>query len=173
MWCCVSCYSCTARCPQNIPITDIMYSLKRISIARGHGQDTDAPALAKTFTDLLDKYGRSFELGLASRYYLFNKPLGDVEDGAAGVVDVHPGRHVADAHEDPPVGPVAGHHPESPRVGRCRVKYAYYPGCSLEVQQRRLRRLGSRGGRAAGNPSRAKLTTGTVAGPPSISRRTN
>ncbi len=35
MWCCVSCYFCTTRCPQNIPITDIMYQLKRMAIAEG------------------------------------------------------------------------------------------------------------------------------------------
>ena len=33
MWACVSCYFCTTRCPQNIPITDIIYALKRMSIA--------------------------------------------------------------------------------------------------------------------------------------------
>ena len=65
MWCCVSCYFCTTRCPQNIPITDIMYALKPLSIRDGLAKDADAPALAKTFTDLLDRYGRSYELGLA------------------------------------------------------------------------------------------------------------
>ena len=85
MWCCVSCYFCTTRCPQNIPITDIMYSLKRMSIAEGLARDTDAPALAKTFTDLLDKYGRSFELGLASRYYLLNRPVAMVKMGPMGL----------------------------------------------------------------------------------------
>jgi len=75
MWFCVSCYFCTSRCPQNIPITDIMYALKRIAIAEGRYKDTDAPALARTFTDMVERYGRSFELGLASRFYLLNKPL--------------------------------------------------------------------------------------------------
>ena len=75
MWCCVSCYFCTTRCPQQIPITDIMYALKRLSIAEGLAKDTDAPALAKTFTGFVEGYGRSFEFGLASRYYFFNKPL--------------------------------------------------------------------------------------------------
>ncbi len=85
MWCCVSCYFCTTRCPQNIPITEIMYSLKRLAIREGLARDTDAPALAKTFTDLLDRYGRSFELGLASRYYLFNKPLAMLKMGPLGL----------------------------------------------------------------------------------------
>jgi heterodisulfide reductase subunit C len=85
MWCCVSCYACTTRCPQQIPITDIMYGLKRISLREGMAHRTDAPALARTFTGLLDKYGRSFELGLASRYYLFNRPLAMLRMGPLGL----------------------------------------------------------------------------------------
>ena len=85
MWYCVSCYFCTSRCPQNIPVTDIMYALKRLAIDEGKAKDTDAPALAKTFTDLVEKYGRSFELGLASRYYLFNKPLSMLGMGPMGL----------------------------------------------------------------------------------------
>ncbi|MFZ5829301.1 MAG: 4Fe-4S dicluster domain-containing protein, partial [Planctomycetota bacterium] len=33
LWACVSCYFCTTRCPQEIPITEILYSLKRMAIA--------------------------------------------------------------------------------------------------------------------------------------------
>lgn len=75
MWQCVSCYLCTARCPQQIPVTEIMYALKRMAIREGMAKGTDAPALAKVFTDFVEWYGRSFEFGIASRYLLFNKPL--------------------------------------------------------------------------------------------------
>jgi len=85
MWCCVSCYFCTSRCPQNIPITDIMYQLKRLSIADNMAKGSDAPALAKTFTDYVDKYGRAFELGLASRFYLLNKPFAMLKMGPMGL----------------------------------------------------------------------------------------
>jgi heterodisulfide reductase subunit C len=85
MWCCVSCYACTSRCPQNIPITDVMYALKRLSLRENMASGTDAPALARTFTGLLDKYGRSFEFGLASRYYLFNKPISMLKMGPLGL----------------------------------------------------------------------------------------
>jgi len=85
MWYCVSCYACTSRCPQSIPVTDFMYALKRISLREGKATTTDAPALATTFTGLLDRYGRSFELGLASRYYLFNKPLSMLKMGPLGL----------------------------------------------------------------------------------------
>jgi heterodisulfide reductase subunit C len=76
MWACVSCYFCTTRCPQNIPITDIVYCLKRMSIAERRYKSTDAPALAKTFTDFVEKYGRSYEAGLATGYHLLHRPLG-------------------------------------------------------------------------------------------------
>ncbi|MBN2024679.1 MAG: 4Fe-4S dicluster domain-containing protein [Pirellulales bacterium] len=85
MWYCVSCYLCMTRCPQNIPITDVMYALKRLAIAEGKARGTDAPALAKTFTDILEKYGRSFELGLASRYYLLNRPMAMMKMGPMGL----------------------------------------------------------------------------------------
>jgi heterodisulfide reductase subunit C len=85
MWCCVSCYACTTRCPQNVPVTDVMYALKRISLREGLAKGTDAPALARTFTGLLERYGRSFEFGLASRYYLFNKPLSMLRVGPLGL----------------------------------------------------------------------------------------
>jgi heterodisulfide reductase subunit C len=77
MWACVSCYFCTSRCPQNIPITDIVYTLKRMSIAEHRYKNTDAPALAKTFTGFVERYGRSYEAGLATGYHLLKrlKPL--------------------------------------------------------------------------------------------------
>ena len=84
MWCCVSCYFCTARCPQEIPITEIMYALKRMAIREGKASDSDAPALAKTFTDFVDKYGRSFELGIASRYLTAEQAAEHAEEWAWG-----------------------------------------------------------------------------------------
>jgi len=85
MWTCVSCYFCTTRCPQQIPITDIMYTLKRQAIREHTHHDTDAPALAKTFTDYVDKYGRSFEFGLATGYVLLNRPLSAMKMGPMGL----------------------------------------------------------------------------------------
>jgi heterodisulfide reductase subunit C len=85
MWACVSCYFCTSRCPQQIPITDIMYTLKRMAIAERKYKSTDAPALAQAFTDFVDKYGRSFEFGLATSYHLLNRPLKMMQMGPMGL----------------------------------------------------------------------------------------
>lgn len=80
-WYCVSCYYCMERCPQEIPITDIMYTLKRMAIAQGLYEDSDAPDWSQTFIGLVEQYGRSFELGLASRYHLTHRPLGKLSLG--------------------------------------------------------------------------------------------
>ncbi len=85
MWFCVSCYLCTSRCPHQIPVTDLMYTLKRMAIREGYVKDSDAPALAKAFTYYVDKYGRSFEMGLATRYHLLNRPIAAMKMGGMGL----------------------------------------------------------------------------------------
>ncbi len=85
MWCCVSCYLCTVRCPQEIPITETMYTLKRMAIREGRATDGDAPALARTFTSFVEKYGRSFELGIATRYLMLNKPMSMLKSAGMGM----------------------------------------------------------------------------------------
>jgi heterodisulfide reductase subunit C len=81
-WYCVSCYYCVVRCPQEVHITDIMYTLKRKAIARGlYLQPTaeEASDFSETFIDFVENYGRSFELGLATRFHLRHHPLGAVK----------------------------------------------------------------------------------------------
>lgn len=77
-WYCVSCYYCMVRCPQEIHITDIMYTLKRMAVEEGYYREStaaDAPKFSETFIDFVENYGRSFELGLATRYHLTHHPL--------------------------------------------------------------------------------------------------
>jgi heterodisulfide reductase subunit C len=87
VWFCVSCYACTARCPKQIPVTEVMYTLKRLAAKerRTTGVGTDAVALAKEFRYFVDRYGRSFELGLATRFYLLHKPLSILGLGPLGL----------------------------------------------------------------------------------------
>jgi len=74
-WICVSCYQCVVRCPQNIHITDVMYALKGMAVRAGMYRDSTAPDFSQTFVDMVEMYGRSFELGLATRHYLKHFPL--------------------------------------------------------------------------------------------------
>ena len=77
-WYCVSCYYCMVRCPQEVHITDIMYTLKRMAVQEGMYKESsaaDAPDFSETFIDNVENYGRSFELGLATRFHLSHHPL--------------------------------------------------------------------------------------------------
>lgn len=75
-WYCVSCYLCTVRCPQDIKITDIMYTLKTVAISRGKAQVNPAKDWSQTFVGYVEQYGRSFEFGLATRHNLRYMPTG-------------------------------------------------------------------------------------------------
>ena len=81
-WYCVSCYYCMSRCPQEVHITDLMYTLKRKAIREGFSRETsasEAPDFSNFFVDAVKRYGRSFELGLAARYHLRHHPIGAVK----------------------------------------------------------------------------------------------
>lgn len=73
---CLSCYTCTVRCPQNIHITDIMYTLKNMAIEKGLARVNPAKHFSKTFIGYVESNGRSFEFGLATRQSLRYMPMG-------------------------------------------------------------------------------------------------
>jgi heterodisulfide reductase subunit C len=81
-WFCVSCYYCTVRCPKEIPITDLMYTLKRMAIKEKLYDSSDAPDWSQSFIGFVETYGRSFEVGLATRYHLTHHPLKKVNLGS-------------------------------------------------------------------------------------------
>jgi heterodisulfide reductase subunit C len=83
-WFCVSCYLCTVRCPQNVKITNIMYTLKTLVVARGKSHANIARDFSETFIGYVERFGRSFEFGLATRHTISHMPTslsGTVELG--------------------------------------------------------------------------------------------
>jgi heterodisulfide reductase subunit C len=74
-WICVSCYHCVVRCPQEVHIPDVMYTLKSMAIKAKLYRDSTAPNFSQTFIGMIRTYGRSYELGLATRHYLRHYPL--------------------------------------------------------------------------------------------------
>ncbi len=69
-WMCVSCYYCTVRCPQEIRITDVMYTLKTLAGRERRYSTPTAADFARAFIDSVETYGRSFEVGLTARHCL-------------------------------------------------------------------------------------------------------
>lgn len=91
-WYCVSCYYCTVRCPQEVHITDIMYTLKRLAVKEGHFDDSKAPDFSKTFIFWVENYGRSFELGLMGTHMIRHNPFGAFKIAGMGIGMVTKGR---------------------------------------------------------------------------------
>ncbi len=76
-WFCVSCYTCSIRCPNDIDIAHVMDSLRELALQEGFG-----PALPHArdfhtiFLDCVRRSGRVSELELMARYNLkLKKPL--------------------------------------------------------------------------------------------------
>jgi len=84
-WYCVSCYYCAIRCPQEVHIPDIMYTLKNMAIAQHRYIDSTGPDWSQTFVDYVENYGRSFEFGLATRHFLRHHPTGLMDTAQMGL----------------------------------------------------------------------------------------
>jgi quinone-modifying oxidoreductase subunit QmoC len=91
-WYCVSCYYCTVRCPQDVHITDIMYTLKRMAVRAKLYDDSTAPDFSKTFINWVEGYGRAFELGMMSQHMLRHNPFGVFKMAGMGLGMVSKGR---------------------------------------------------------------------------------
>lgn len=91
-WYCVSCYLCTVRCPQDIHITDIMYTLKRMAIQKGLASENTAVDFSETFIGFMEENGRSFEFGLATRHYLRHRPMSIGQTATMGLGMLSQGR---------------------------------------------------------------------------------
>ncbi len=70
-WFCVSCYQCMVRCPQNIPVTDLMYSLKQMAM-RHHltCPSQKMPDFYHAFSAEVKRTGKMSETALMMRYGL-------------------------------------------------------------------------------------------------------
>jgi heterodisulfide reductase subunit C len=76
MWFCLSCYSCTVRCPRGVRPTELAHALE--SLASRHGYrvgGTRTPRLYRSFVDSIGANGRVHELGMMMKYYMGVSPL--------------------------------------------------------------------------------------------------
>ncbi len=99
IWVCVSCYSCSARCPQGIKVVEVMTVLRNLSMAKGLAQDKEA-TFTRAFMDVVARYGRMYEPELLIRYYMSGRNLGGLLKQAGlglnmlrkGKIALRPGR---------------------------------------------------------------------------------
>jgi len=93
-WLCASCYNCQVRCPSNIKITDVMYSLKRQACEAGtYPSKFPVPALAQEMSKLIAKNGRNSELWLVLNMYIrLRDPVGPLKMAFTGLDLMKTGR---------------------------------------------------------------------------------
>ena len=91
MWVCASCYSCAARCPRDIEITDIMGHLRNIAIRKGYRPRSDV-AFYQNFMDIVRRHGRMWEPELMIRYGLATNPLKLLGQAGVGLAMLRRGK---------------------------------------------------------------------------------
>ncbi len=70
-WFCVSCYQCTVRCPREIPVTDLMYTLKQMAVKQGLVDSSHKmPHMYQAFSGLTRHLGRINEPMVMALYSL-------------------------------------------------------------------------------------------------------
>lgn len=76
LWLCVSCYSCAARCPRGINITDIIYALKNTAVKEKTYPAKDyGPIFYRTFNKVVEKNGIQSEPLLMTEFMLKTNPF--------------------------------------------------------------------------------------------------
>ena len=71
IWLCISCQTCSLRCPREIDIAKIIESLRLLSQAEGRKPaEKDVAILYNTFMQQVRLFGRVFEAGLGAMYNL-------------------------------------------------------------------------------------------------------
>lgn len=92
-WVCSSCYECTVNCPAQIRITDVMYALKRRAMAEDISPADSGPKrFSRTFTDMVCRFGRGYELGLMLKHMLPHQPLELLKQAPLGLEMLLSGR---------------------------------------------------------------------------------
>jgi heterodisulfide reductase subunit C len=84
-WICAGCMVCSARCPQEIEISDVMREVRRASHAKGYAVVKESEAFETLFIDKIRKGGRNNEQYLAAGYNFKSGHLTQDLGSAAGM----------------------------------------------------------------------------------------
>ncbi len=82
IWLCLSCVTCTARCPKEVDLAHIMDSLRELAIKEGVTQARKQPIklFEKLFLDAIKQHGKLYEMGTLARFNLLTlQPVKDLE----------------------------------------------------------------------------------------------
>ncbi len=76
LWMCVSCETCSARCPMGIDIAAVMDALRRLGRERGASKgEGNAPLFNKAFLKTVEMFGRTYDIAMVAAYKMCSGKL--------------------------------------------------------------------------------------------------
>ena len=75
LWLCSTCYSCTLRCPRDLPLTETIGTLKRLATQEHIRGFKESRNFYLAFMETVRRYGRTNEVEIMVRYFLTTNPL--------------------------------------------------------------------------------------------------
>ncbi len=90
-WTCASCFSCTVRCPRDIPIAEVMNLIRSLALAEGVNPRTDG-IYNKSFVQIVKEWGRMFEAELVLRHHLQVNPFNLLRQAPVGLKMMRKGK---------------------------------------------------------------------------------
>jgi heterodisulfide reductase subunit C len=81
LWMCVSCATCSARCPMGIDVAAVMDALRKLAVQRGSAKpEGNVPLFNRAFLKTVQVFGRTYDLAMIAGYKLGSgKLLADTE----------------------------------------------------------------------------------------------
>lgn len=71
IWMCVSCETCSARCPMGIDVAAVMDALRKLARQRGAARvEGNVPLFNRAFLKTVELFGRSYDLAMIAAYKL-------------------------------------------------------------------------------------------------------
>ena len=78
VWTCVSCETCSARCPMGVDVAAVVDALRKLALEKGAAkQEGNVPLFNKAFLKTVELFGRSYEMGMIGAYKLGSGKLMD------------------------------------------------------------------------------------------------
>ena len=70
LWLCLSCSTCSQRCPNDIDIARVVETLRGMARDEGIVRDRPIESFWKSFLDVIGRVGRSYEVGVMAEFML-------------------------------------------------------------------------------------------------------
>ncbi len=71
LWMCVSCETCSARCPMGIDVAAVMDALRKLAVQRGAARpEGNVPLFNRAFLKTVEVFGRTYDIAMITAYKL-------------------------------------------------------------------------------------------------------